>query len=307
MRKQKVDNKIAFSSLGSVLLISALFMYGGYAFYQIDLKKEEQAAAILAAMPQPQPNYFKNMLLEAQAAYVYDVTTGKVLYQKNADLVLPLASITKVMTAVVASEQNPIVDSVTISAEALASDGESGLTEGEIWKLEDLLAFTLINSSNDGAQAIADAFPSFIDMMNSKARALGLTTLSFKNPTGLDIDATGEAGGYGSAKDVAKLFEYILTQNPTLLEPTAYASREYSSLTATYTAKNTNTIIGSIPNLLASKTGYTLKAGGNLAVVFDRGLSNPVIAVVLGSSQEGRFLDIMRLASSTLATYNESQ
>jgi D-alanyl-D-alanine carboxypeptidase (penicillin-binding protein 5/6) len=307
MWKQKVNNKIVFSSLGSVLLLSAFFMYGGHALYKLDIKKEEQAAAVIAAMPKPRPNYFKNIILEAQAAYVYDVTTGKVLYQKNADMVMPLASITKVMTGVVASEQNPIVDSVTITADALTTEGESGLTEGEIWKLEDLLAFTLINSSNDGASAIADAFPSFIDMMNSKAQALGLTTLSFKNPTGLDIDATGETGGYGSAKDVAKLFEYSLKENPALLEPTAYTSRQYSSLTATHTAKNTNTIVGSIPNLLASKTGYTLKAGGNLAVIFDRGLNNPVIAVVLGSSYDGRFLDIKRLASSTFATYNESR
>lgn len=313
MWKTNVTKKMASASISSVLLMSALFMYGEYAFTLVDAKRNDESAAAIATAYKPRHDYFKNIVLEARAAYVYDLSTGKVIYQHNAEVPLPLASITKAMTAIVASEEASDVPMVTINAEALATEGESGLVAGETWTMENLLAFTLISSSNDGAEAAAEALShstsstSFVASMNTKAAELGLSSLSFNNPTGLDIESTNETGGYGSAKDVAKLFEYAITKHSRLFEQTTFVSKQFSSDQFAHDAKNTNTIIGSIPNLIASKTGFTAKAGGNLAIVFDRGLNQPVIAVVLGSSYDGRFSDIERLASTTLQTYNESR
>jgi D-alanyl-D-alanine carboxypeptidase (penicillin-binding protein 5/6) len=306
MWRHDVNKKIVVSSIGSVLLISTLFIYGSQTLYKNNLREEEEASAFQPTLI-PKQNYFDTLALEAQAAYVYDVNSGKVLYQKNADVPLPLASLTKVMTGVVASETGPEGTMVTIDESALSTEGDSGLQEGEQWNLKNLLSFMLISSSNDGASAISRAFPSFVETMNTTAEKLGLNTLSFQNATGLDIEATGNTGGYGSAKDVAKLFEYTLKTHPELLEPTQNTLQEFSSDILQHEAKNTNTIINTIPNLIASKTGYTQQAGGNLGVVFDRGLNEPVIVVVLGSSYDGRFSDIQRLASSTLETYNRSR
>jgi D-alanyl-D-alanine carboxypeptidase len=313
MWKIRVSNTLAILSIMSVLAMSTLFMYAASGIF----KNEEARMNSIDLSVRPTTSsfsseYFKDIILEAQAAYVYDVNTKKVLYQKNDDIPLPLASITKAMTALVAEETDQNNLTVTIDQNALATDGESGLQEGEKWNLKKLLSFMLISSSNDGAAAVAEALGNsqirpFVDMMNKKSKELGLDTLSFSNPTGLDVDSTNEVGGYGSAKDVASLFEYTIKNHPDLLEATTYSSKSFSSDSFSHLARNTNTAILDIPNSLASKTGYTLKAGGNLALVFDRGLNEPVIMVVLGSSYDGRFTDIENLASSTLKTYNQSQ
>jgi len=313
MWKIRVSNTLAILSIMSVLAMSTLFMYTASGVF----KNEEARMNSMDLSIRPttilfSSEYFKDINIEAHAAYVYDVNTKKVLYQKNDEVPLPLASITKAMTALVADETKKDNIAITINQTALATDGESGLREGEKWNLKKLLSFMLISSSNDGAAAVAEAIEKnqsvkFVDLMNRKSKELGLDTLNFTNPTGLDVDSTNEVGGFGSAKDVASLFEYTIKNHPDLLEATTHSSKSFSSDGFSHLAKNTNTAIQSIPNSLASKTGYTMKAGGNLALVFDRGLNEPVIMVVLGSSYDGRFTDIENLASSTLKTYNQSQ
>lgn len=283
-----------------------------------------QAELALKEQPAPEPavDYFKDITIEAKAAYVYDVNKKKVLFQRNADMALPLASITKVMTALVAEEKISKENRITIDTGSLQEEGESGLIEGERWNLKDILSYMLMVSSNDGARSIANVFsgfastssdptiddhPSFVNEMNRKAAELGLATMNFSNPTGLDLEGLGDAGAYGSAKDVAKLFEYTIKEHPGLLESTRHSIKTFSSDTMPHQAKNTNITVHDIPNLIASKTGYTAIAGGNLAIAFDKGLNEPVIIVVLGSSQGGRFDDVLRLASSTMETYNGSK
>ena len=307
MWKIKINNKIAFISIGSVLLMSTLFMYGDFTMYKISMKKEQEGMLRASLIQSAQKNHFKDIAVEAEAIYVYDVSTQKVLYQKNANKAFPLASVTKAMTAIIAKDEGEDENIITIDQNAILTDGDSGLQEGERWTLKKLLSFMLISSSNDGAAAISGAFPNFVDKMNQKATVLGLDTMKFKNPTGLDMEESNETGGYGSAKDVAELFEYGVRKYPELFEPTTYLSKEFSSDLFQHEARNTNAALTDIPNSLASKTGYTNKAGGNLAMVFDRGLSEPVIVVVLGSSYDGRFKDMENLALAALKTYNQPQ
>ena len=259
---------------------------------------------------------FADIVLEAQAVCVIDTVTGKVLYERNKNTRLPLASLTKVMTAYVAIETVGGNESVAISAEDIGKEGNSGLLLGEKWKLSNLLDFTLMTSSNDGASAIAfaagtflqhqstttlqDPKKTFITEMNEKAQALELTHLEFNNESGLDI-SNAQSGAYGTAYEVAKLFEYILKDNPHLLKATTNEILEINSQSnIVHTAKNTNEFVESFPGLLASKTGYTDMAGGNLGVVFDSGIGTPVIIVVLGSTLDGRFEDVMKLYYASL-------
>lgn len=250
--------------------------------------------------PAPTPRSFGEVAVTAKAAYVYDVKTGETLFSKNAEIQLPLASLTKLMTALVAAETLEEDAVVTIGRKAILAEGDSGFTAGEKWRLADLIDFTLLTSSNDGAQALAAAAASdgesFSDLMTERSKTIGLAQTYFTNASGLDQGTA--SGGYGSARDVAVLFSYILANHPGLLNETTRVATTVSSLSKEYRAKNTNTEVGGIPGLIGSKTGFTDLAGGNLAVAFDTGLNHPVIVVALASTAEGRFEDVVALADA---------
>ncbi|OHA81539.1 MAG: hypothetical protein A2675_03670 [Candidatus Yonathbacteria bacterium RIFCSPHIGHO2_01_FULL_51_10] len=265
---------------------------------------------------------FADVALDARAAYVLDIATGNVLFEKNANTRLPLASVTKIMTALIAAEESSRDTLVTIRPADIAIEGDSGLRSSEQFRLRDILALTLVGSSNDGAHAIAasvgrtlkhsagdapindGASPekAFLLKMNERAQALGLTETSYLSVTGLDRD-DAQAGAYGSARDTAQLFSYALGTHPEIFNDTSSAAVTVSSLEAfSHTATNTNERVLDIPGIIASKTGYTSLAGGNLAVIVDAGLSRPVVIVVLASTTEGRFSDIEALTRAAIAT-----
>ena len=183
-------------------------------------------------------NEFHRLLLSARSVYVWDSSTGKKLYGKNEYETLPLASVTKMMMALVAVDLLPPNTEVSIAPIDLLEEGDTGLVANEKWALSDLLKFTLVASSNDGASAIAsvagasllgdasstDPFTNkrlFIKRMNEKAEAIGLLNTKFSNESGLDIDSV-TAGAYGSARDMAMLFEYIERKHPELFTATTY-------------------------------------------------------------------------------------
>jgi len=260
--------------------------------------------------------FLNDATLEARAAYVYDVKNDSVLYAHGGYEVLPLASLTKLMAALVVSETLPKDAVVTITANDIKTEGDTGLRVGERWNLSDIIGFTLMTSSNDGASALASAAGSlgqtmyeipaeqaradFVNKMNTKAEELGLRGTRFFNGTGLDLN--GEiSGGYGTARDVALLMAEAVRTMYDDLSITALPQTSISSLAnIRHVSTNTNEYVGRIPNLIASKTGYTDLAGGNLVIAFDAGLMRPIIISVLGSSREGRFTDVEKLVWATL-------
>ena len=246
--------------------------------------------------------------IEATAAFVYDVKGKKALYVKGADKVLPLASITKLMTALVAHELIDEKKAVTIQSTAISQSGASGLAAGEQMSAGALSDYAMLASSNDAAFALAaavgtlidnkDPNQTFVNAMNIRAEELGLDNFIFYNPTGLDID-TQQAGAFGTAREVTFLMEYILNTYPSILEPSTFTStRVYNEAGSYHSAENTNPIVTQIPNLLGSKTGYTDLAGGNLTIAFDAGFNRPIIVTVLGSSYDGRFTDVKKLVDA---------
>ena len=257
-----------------------------------------------------------NPALVARAVFVYDLTTGQTLFAKNATTSLPLASITKLMTALIAYEAVPHSTVITIHGADLAQEGDSGLFAQERWRLKDLLDFTLLSSSNDGANALSSLGAvspqksEFVAKMNAKAIELGLTDMRFTDVTGLDVGTTTTsapiATAFGSAQDVAKLFTHILTVHPEILDATRYQKINFISLSQfKHSATNTNISVNTLPGLIGAKTGLTELAGGNLVVGFDVGFGHPVVAVVLGSSALDRFADMEALASSTRAFFQK--
>lgn len=290
------------------LVISALGTYGSLSYFSSP-KGVEQAAAVAAAESRAtQQDQFASINLEARAAYVFDVHTDTVLFALNEEAQLPLASITKLMTALIVSERLPDNAAIQVGTESLEQEGDSGFIRGEVFRMQDLLAFTLIESSNDGAHALALTasggadISTFVEAMNERALSLGLTQTYFRNPTGLD-STEKVSGGYGSALDTALLTAHLLKQYPRVIEQTRYATLELTSKTnGVRSALNTNSAIGIMPGLIASKTGYTDLAGGNLVVAFDGGLNHPIVVVVLGSTEEGRFRDVRNLMTASVET-----
>ncbi|MEX2010276.1 MAG: serine hydrolase [Parcubacteria group bacterium] len=276
--------------------------------------------SLVADAKNPQPNKYKplvensfgEVVIRAKAAYVYDVRTQKVLFAHDENKRLPLASLTKVMSAVVASEMASSTTTIVISTKALEAYGDSGLLVGDRWSMKDLLDFSLTTSSNDGMRAIAlslgsqapeENMKNFIQKMNRKAHELGMLNTYFYNEAGLD-ESDLKGGAYGTAKDLTHLFEYILNAHPMLLEATQKRNLTISSLNQTYNAVNTNTIAEEIPGLIGSKTGFTDIAGGNLMVVFDPEIGRPIIIAVLGSTGTERFKDVGILVEKTIQYIN---
>lgn len=236
--------------------------------------------------------------------YAYDTTTDEVLFAQNENEILPLASITKLMTAYVALKSLPQDTIVTISSSAISMTDDHGLLVDEKWLLEDIAKFTLLVSSNDGARAIREKFEStlpnsFVASMNAYAKILGMNNTTFYNESGLDEGLL--AGSYGTASDVAILLEAFSNEYPQILATTAMKNVSLTSLSGvTHNIENTNESIYTYPGRLGSKTGLTNIAGGNLAFIFDRGVLSPTIVVVLGSTKEGRFEDMHVLINAIL-------
>ncbi|KKQ78190.1 MAG: hypothetical protein A3A96_00135 [Candidatus Zambryskibacteria bacterium RIFCSPLOWO2_01_FULL_39_39] len=273
------------------ILIFILLIIG-----QKSLNQKEGSVAIET------PNVFEELNLEAKSAVVWDVINNRELFSKNGDLPLPLASLTKVMTAIIAEGKLEDGQKIQITEEDLLPEGDSKLVVGDTWGAGDLRDFTLLTSSNDGAFALASVIksePQFIKEMNDTAEIIGLSNSKFFNEHGLDRELD-KGGAYGSARDMATLFEYTLRNYPEILEATRYKNLEFESSDKKYSAENTNTFIDRIPNIIASKTGFTDLAGGNLVVAFDAGLNRPIIISVLGSTEEGRFTDVLELVEASL-------
>src|SRR3989338_7103031 len=114
-------------------------------------------ATALRAIQEPRVNPYEKVEVGARAAYVYDALTRQALFQKNAEEILPLASITKIMTAVAALSVVPETTEITISKDVLEMEGDSGLKVGERFILRDLLTFMLLKSSNDAAAAVSSS------------------------------------------------------------------------------------------------------------------------------------------------------
>lgn len=304
----KQDNfSIRFFASAS-LLILATFL-GSY-FLSRPLGSDEA----LVKSDESKPNPFDGIELTAKAAYVYDSRTHTVLYAKNENQKLPLASLTKVMSALVASELARPETRVTVTREALRETGDNGLRDGEKLALKDILDFSLTASSNDGMKAVALALgalsssePSadeaeldFVRRMNGKAEELNMNGTYYWNVTGLDQSEV-KGGAYGTARDMVVLFDHVLRYKPELLEATREPEIVVRSLDGLpHRAVNTSKVVVDIPGIKASKTGYTDIAGGNWVVAFDPEVGRPIIVAVLGSTAQDRFEDVLKLMRASI-------
>lgn len=295
----------------AILLVALVFILIGSVILGLRIDRGESSVPTGTAI---EPIKFPEVNLTAKSAYVYDVRTKTVLFAKEESERRPLASLTKVMTALVALDRGQSYSTVVVTPEAMKSFGDSGFRVNERWSLSELLDFSLVTSSNDGMRAIAltlgaldrsnvtpeEIVNDFVVQMNLKASELGLKNSYFYNETGLD-ESDIRGGAYATAKDVNTLMEYILVYHPSLLSATRESTAIFRSLDdVNHIANNTNIIAQDIPGLIASKTGYTNTAGGNLSIIFDPELGRPIIITVLASTGTERFEDVKTLVDATM-------
>ncbi|MBM7564441.1 D-alanyl-D-alanine carboxypeptidase family protein [Paenibacillus sacheonensis] len=197
----------------------------------------------------------------AVGAALVDVESGRILYSHNGDKPMLIASLTKIMTAIVAIEHGKLSDMVETSARAAGKEGSSiYLRRGEKMSLHNMLYGLMLRSGNDAATAIAEhvggSEEGFVHMMNAKAELLGLANTQFMNPSGLDAN-----GHYSSANDLAKLTAYAL-KNPVFKEIVKTKSKSAPNPNDPwdYVWKNKNKMLAMYEGADGVKTGYTKKS-----------------------------------------------
>ena len=282
-----------------IALMAALFACAGGVWFMMRAEPSQEPTVIQKLFP---PVLSINPdALTAHAAALYDPTSGRMLFSKNLNEPLPLASLTKVMAAETVLANLPPDLSVIITPEALRPEGDSGLYAGESWSLRNLLLYGLVASSNDAmAAAVGSLGEGAMDIMNREASRLGLTQTYFLNPTGLDYN-TEISGAYGSARDVAVLATAFMREHPDYFSATSKQSITIDLSDRTIEAAATAAPLYSTPGFIGAKTGYTDLAGGNLVAAFDLEVGRPLIGVVLGSTRDGRFADMQTLITAARA------
>lgn len=231
--------------------------------------------------------------IEAASYVLFDVTGDLVLLSHEADEQRPMASVTKLMTALVVLDNTELGDPVVISARAAATgEAEVGLVEGETWTVWELLNAIIVRSGNDAATALAErvggSVAGFADLMNAKAAELGMTNSHFVNPHGLDAD-----GHYSSANDLLTLGRAAL-EDPVLarLARTRVVKFRAAPDGAVRRAVNTNALLGAFEGVAGLKTGFTGNAGRVLVSTATRD-GRTLVAVVMGT--EDHFADTREL------------
>jgi D-alanyl-D-alanine carboxypeptidase (penicillin-binding protein 5/6) len=231
------------------------------------------------------------VLVTAEAALVWDRATGQLLYEREAETKRPVASLSKLLTLVVARQLVMPEEVVLITAEAVAMQSKGAnikLPLGEQVTARQLFEAALVPSANDAAVALAVAASgseeAFVEIANAQAKVLGLSATQLSNATGL---SGGEQ--FSTAQDIRRLLEVAYADN--LLRPSL---RAVKGVLITQQGNrrpyvSTNKLLGTYLPILAAKTGYTVESGQNLAVFTVGPAEREIGVVVLGS--EDRFQD----------------
>ncbi|MCR5815115.1 MAG: D-alanyl-D-alanine carboxypeptidase [Desulfovibrio sp.] len=254
------------------------------------------ALLVLFALSLLCPHITQAARLPVKAAILYNMSTGKVLYQLNENQHIAPASLTKIMTLFLAFDQIQkrklsLQKRVKISAQAATTRGSSmHLKRGERVPLSKLITGTAVASGNDAAIAVAQtvhpSLATFVKRMNAKAKALKMRQTVFKNPTGLPAQ-----GQISCALDILKLsLAYVRTH------PEALSFHELATFThGGHVLTTTNPLLGAVCGVNGLKTGWTVASGYNIVVTAKRGNTRLMCVIMGGKSRVGRDLTARRL------------
>ena len=244
-----------------------------------------------------------SLQLDSESAILIDEVSGKVLYEKNPDTKLPMASMTKIMSMLLIMENIEsgnlkYDDKVIISKNASGMGGSQVfLQEGEEYKVEALLKCIAVSSANDAVVAMAEkisgSVDAFVNLMNERAKELGLTNTRFSNPHGLDSE-----NHYSSARDMSKLAQELLKHKDILRFTSIYEDYLTKPDGSQVWLVNTNRLVRFYDGVDGLKTGYTTEAGYCLTATAKKNDLRLISVVMKSSSGDNRSKD-----TATLLTY----
>lgn len=273
----------------SAIIFAVIFIFS------FEVSAEEIATEVKPTAEIPQ--------LWADSAILIEASTGRVIFEKNADDVRPPASMTKMMTCILGIEYLQPTDQITISPDAATVEySDLMLQAGNIISAKDLLLGTMLVSDNGGAVAIAQAvggnIPNFAQMMNDKAKEIGCTNTNFANPNGLP-----NQNHYSTARDMAKIAAYCMKNS----QFRNYVGTVIGNVNVTLPARNfdaltTNKLLETYQGATGIKTGYTISAGGCLAASAKRGDIELIAIIMHSADMETRFTDAAKLLDYGFAT-----
>ena len=240
--------------------------------------------------------------LTAQSVLVYDLSENKILYEKDPDIKHPMASLTKIMTAIIALDNQKPDDKYIVAKDDIVGEDSMGVTAGEIYNFQDLLYGLLLPSGNDAAEVFAHNYPTgrsgFVDAMNNKAKALGLLNTHYTNPSGLQGDGDQYTTGY----DLLVLTRYALQQYPLFAQVVATDTYDVQA-TSTHNEialVNETNLLTTYPGVKGVKTGYTPEAGLCLVTYLDYD-GHKIIGIILNSqNRRGEMKELLDYSLKTV-------
>ncbi len=295
-------------------------------FYQIIGKNPDILTAQISykVLLKPRRNPGSDELdIEAVSAISIYVSPGKeekILFKKEPYKKLPIASLTKLMTALVSLDFYDSEQKLEITETAIYPGSKGQLLPGNILSVEDLLYIMLVESSNEAAKALAEgrvvgektAFAeevnkenAFISLMNEKAESLRMKDTYFINSSGLD--PVSENPNISTAEDLSRLAKYLIFNHSRILEITktlSYGAMEENG-SYYFSGENINTLLKEIPEIIGGKTGYTKKAGGCILLILKAPQNGYIINIVLGAeSSQSRFIEMKKLINWVNNSYD---
>jgi D-alanyl-D-alanine carboxypeptidase len=289
----------------AVITVLVIFLLVGTLFLAISLNNKNRTEALkikvltLRRQAESQENLARLSLssstpvIEAKAYFTLAVTdTGqtKILAEKNANMVLPIASLTKLLVGVVVLENLDLNTRIKASLDYIGQEESAFVLETDhSYSVKDLLAAALISSDNDSARLLSSAFgtENLVDKLNAKARELSMASTTLVNVTGLDPKEPSAGVNLSTARDLATLLQYIAGNHPQILaftDRTDYNICDTANLCKT--VHSTNKLLtskGLKYQLAGGKTGSTDLAGRNLALLVRPYPGLSVINIVLGA------------------------
>ena len=283
----------------TILLLAGLVFFSANGLHFIEISTNEVQAAgdkTLAFDFEKLPSV-TSLRVNAQSAFLVNFDNGQVLYAKNVDAPRPIASITKLVTAMVVLDKKvDLADTVTITQDDVRNSSRSRLRAGYQLSVMDLLYAALLNSDNRAARALArtasGTYEAFATEMNAKVKRLGLCHTVFYEPTGLD------SRNVSTAHEVAKILHYAYDY-PLIREITSQKTRQCRLLNRKnryVRMANTNMIVNSKYRVLSGKTGYIEESGYCLTTLVQNGKGEKLTCVLLGvPGNHLRFKEARRL------------
>ena len=249
-------------------------------------------------------SYNYSLNLSAKSAVSVDFDSGEILFNKDSREKLPIASVVKIMTALVALENSDPSRIFNVSEKAVkVGENSMGLVAGEKLEVRELLYGLMLVSGNDAAVTIAEGVSGseekFVNLMNEQVAYLGLKDTHFVNASGLDVDGIND---YSTAYDVAVISRYVWEHYPLFRQVTS-TYHEYIDSTndhAAYDLYNDTNLLTTYPGVKGIKPGFTWEAGLCLATYAENG-GKRVLAVVLGS--DDRRGEMKELLDYSFGTY----